>query len=429
MIEECIILADSPGALIELCGISVLERLLRTLQTCELKRAIILSSTPDSIEQHLRRASRFREKVKCTVLTRSPGLVTGKQIADVWPAHAEYTLVLCGDTIFDARLLRILAAQSTSTALIDLAIPTSLQELVASAPDVCHGKFCGASLLRRSSVSAQSASFEAAILNAIERRDIAGLDVGTQPSYSTTMRRELRPFWFPAPSPANKRAAERILLDSAQKGTLDFPAWVHAPMEDLLISMLHSTAITPNQLTVFCNIVAWTATVLFATGHLVPGIILALIVGVLDGLDGKQARIRVETSEGGKLEHWFDGLFEISWWIALAYHFHSSGELPQAFWYLLLLLFAEGVDAIAKASILLTYRKLIDELGPFDRFVRFVGGRRNVYVWILALGLLLGASAKAFITMAWWETATAAVHLPRAMWALWTFRKSSPAVR
>jgi hypothetical protein len=96
---------------------------------------------------------------------------------------------------------------------------------------------------------------------------------------------------------------------------------------------------------------------------------------------------------------------------------------------LLLLLFAEGLDAIAKGSILFTYRKLIDELGPFDRFVRFVGGRRNVYVWILALGLLLGAPAKAFITMAWWETATAAVHLPRAMWALWTFRKSSSVVR
>src|ERR1700745_2768051 len=104
MIEECIILADSPSALIELYGISVLERLLRTLQTCEFKSAIILSSTPESIEQHLRRASRFRAKLKCAVCTRSPGPVTTNQIANVWPAHAEYALVLRGDTIFDARL-------------------------------------------------------------------------------------------------------------------------------------------------------------------------------------------------------------------------------------------------------------------------------------------------------------------------------------
>ena len=429
MIEECIILADSPSALIELCGISVLERLLRTLQSCEVKNAIILSSTPDSIEQHLQRASRFRAKVKCTIHARSSGPVTGNQIANVWPARAEYTLVLRGDTVFDARLLRILAAQSASTALVDLAIPAPLQRLVDSAPDVFHGKFCGASLLRRSAVSAQSAPLEDVIRNDMERRDIAGLDAGAQPLYSGTMRRELRPFWFPAPSSANKRAAERILLDSAQKGTLDFPAWVHAPIENFLISKLCNTCITPNQLTLLSNIVAWTTTVLFATGRLVPGIILALIVGVLDGLDGKQARIKVEISKGGKLEHWFDGLFEISWWTALAYHFRSSGQLPEAFRYLFLLLFAEGLDAIAKGSILFTYRKLIDELGPFDRFVRFVGGRRNVYVWILAIGLLLGAPAKAFITMAWWETATAAVHLPRALWALRTFRKSCSVVR
>jgi phosphatidylglycerophosphate synthase len=429
MIGECIILADSPGALIELCGISVLERLLRTLQTCGFKSAIILSTTPDSIEQHLRRASRFRANVKGTVCTRSPGPVTGRQIANVWPAHAEYALVLRGDTIFDARLLRILAAQSAATALVDLAIPTSLQELVASAPDVLHGKFCGVSLLRHSWVLAQSGSLEAAIRNGVERRDIARLDVAVQPLYSKRMRRELRPFWFPARSTANKRAAERILLDSAQKGTLDFPAWVHAPIENFLISKLCSTPITPNQLTLFCNIVAWATTVLFATGHLVPGIILALIVGVLDGLDGKQARIKVEVSEGGKLEHWLDGLFEISWWIALAYHFRSSGELPQAFWYLLLLLFAEGLDAIAKGSILFTYQKLIDELGPFDRFVRFVGGRRNVYVWILAVSLLAGTPAKGFITIACWETATAAVHIPRAIWAVWHYRKTRSAVR
>src|SRR5439155_24099987 len=32
MAYECVVLADCPGALVELCGISTLERLLRTLQ-------------------------------------------------------------------------------------------------------------------------------------------------------------------------------------------------------------------------------------------------------------------------------------------------------------------------------------------------------------------------------------------------------------
>src|SRR5262249_26788328 len=112
------------------------------------------------------------------------------------------------------------------------------------------------------------------------------------------------------------------------------------------------------------------------------------------------------------------------WWVALTYHFWRSGELPHAFHYLVLLLFAEAMDAVAKGSILFTHRKLIDELGPFDRLVRFVGGRRNIYVWILAVGILLGAPAKAFITMAWWEVATAAIHIPRAAWVLYQIRRN-----
>ena len=424
MVDECIILAESPAALIELYGISVLERLLRTLQRCGLKRAIVFSSTSEVIGQHLAQVSWPRAQLNLTIHKQESESATMGQIVDVWPPRAEFVLVLRGDAVFDARLLQIVAAQREAVGLVDLAIPPLLQPLVASAPNVLHGKFCGAALLQRDWASAQIGPFGDVLRDNLEQQNIAALDVAAQPVYSATLRRELRPFWFPAPSATNKKLAERLLLNSAQKGTLDFPAYVHAPIENFLISKLARRSITPNQLTVLSNIVAWIATILFATGHLVSGIVLALVVGVLDGLDGKQARIKVETSKSGKLEHWFDGLFEISWWVALAYHFWRSGELPHAFYYLLLLLFAEAMDAVAKGSILFTYRKLIDELGPFDRLVRLVGGRRNVYVWILAAGICLGAPAKAFITMAWWEVVTAAIHIPRAAWALYRTRKN-----
>jgi len=89
--------------------------------------------------------------------------------------------------------------------------------------------------------------------------------------------------------------------------------------------------------------------------------------------------------------------------------------LPRAFDYLLLLLVAETVDGLAKASVYFTTGQVIDELGAFERFVRLVGGRRNVYVWILTIGFLLGAPAKAFVVMAWLQVATAIVHLPTAV--------------
>ena len=92
------------------------------------------------------------------------------------------------------------------------------------------------------------------------------------------------------------------------------------------------------------------------------------------------------------------------------FRFPANCHAPSV---LLLLLVAEGIDGFAKGSVNFTIGKLIDELKAFERFVRLVGGRRNIYVWILALGLILGTVAGAFKLIAWWEAVTAAVHLAR----------------
>jgi phosphatidylglycerophosphate synthase len=421
MIDACLVLADSPGALTELCGISTLERLLRTLVRCGIARATVLSSTPKVIAEQLARPSWPRAGMDLTLRTRANGGLRLEQIVDVWPNSAKLLLVVPADAVFDVRLFRLLVSQSGPAVLVDSAAPVRLQPLVASTPNTNRGKICGPSVLRRDWAQEQPrkhSGLERALRSGLENNTLAALDVAAQPSYSLEMRRDLRPLWFPASSPSQKKLAERLLLHSTQKGMPDLPAWVHAPIENFLIARLCKTPITPNQLTVFCNAVAWVTTILFATGQLAWGMALALIVGVLDGLDGKQARVKVETTRAGKLEHWFDAIFEWSWWTALAYHFQVSGHLPGAFRYWLLLLLAEAIDGFAKGSVYFTTGKTIDELGTFERLVRLLGGRRNIYVWILTVGLLLGAPAKAFVLMAWLEAATALVHLPRAAWVL-----------
>jgi 1L-myo-inositol 1-phosphate cytidylyltransferase / CDP-L-myo-inositol myo-inositolphosphotransferase len=420
MVDECIVLADSPRALVQLCGISTLERLLRTLQRCGIGHTTILTSTPEPIETELARASWARAHLKLTIRTRPAGAVTLEQIVNVWPSKSAGTslvLVVPADAVFDPRLLRLLISQENPAALVDSGMRRrQLHTMIASAPDTALGKLCGPAVLSYEWTLAQNALFEEALRNGLERNELVVVDVSHQPLYYVSMRRKLRPYWFPVPSAENRKLAKRVLFDSVQKGTLDIPALFHAPIETFLISRLCKTAVTPNQLTLFCNIVAWTVTFLFATGHLGWGLALALVVGVLDGLDGKQARLKIETTRRGKIEHWFDAVFEMSWWIALAWHFHVSGQIPGAFGYLLLLLVAEGVDGLAKGSVYFTTGKVIDELGTFERFVRLIGGRRNVYIWILTFGFLLGTPAGAFIVMAWLQVVTALVHLPRAVW-------------
>ena len=412
------ILADAPSALVELCGISLLERLLRTLQRAGVHEAVIISSTAEALEHELARPSRFRSEIAWTLQPREPGQVEMEEISPV-SSGGELLMVLPADAVWDERLLRLLLARNEAAFLVDSAPPPSVESFVSQMPATPRGRLTGAAVLDPAWIFGERGAFQEVLLREMSEGRLPVLDIAAQPSYSLTMRRELRPLWIPAPQPAQRKQAERLILDSAQKGSLDLPAWVHGPIETFLVARLCKTSITPNQLTLLCNVVAWAVVPLFATGHLIWGTLLALAVGVLDGLDGKQARVKVETSEAGKFEHWLDTLYELAWLLALACHFYASGALPDAWKYLLLFLAAEGVDGLAKLSIIRRYGRLIDELSPLDRQIRFLGGRRNVYIWILAVGVLLGAPAQSFVVMVWWEVVTAAVHVARAIWAIW----------
>src|SRR6266705_2237280 len=177
MVDACIILADSPSALVELFGISIVERLLRTLQRCEIKRAIILSSTADVIGREIARPSWARAQIDVEVRNRDSRLVTVDQIVDVWPTSGQPLLVVRGDTVLDIRLLRLLVTQSSTTALIDSAPAPELQVLVASAPKSNQEKFCGAALFQHEWALARSGSWENAVANGLAERTVAALDV------------------------------------------------------------------------------------------------------------------------------------------------------------------------------------------------------------------------------------------------------------
>ena len=168
-------------------------------------------------------------------------------------------------------------------------------------------------------------------------------------------------------------------------------------------------------ITLFTAVVSAVATVCFASGWLFEGVIIALAVGILDGLDGKQARVKVETTELGKREHVLDYVLELSWWSALAYHFASTGAQPNAYALLALLVGSDLADRGAKRIVKQHTGRNLDDVAPIDRFVRLIGGRRNIYVWMLALGLAVGAADKSFALLCYWGAATAGVHVFRAL--------------
>jgi phosphatidylglycerophosphate synthase len=158
------------------------------------------------------------------------------------------------------------------------------------------------------------------------------------------------------------------------------------------------------------------ATVAFVVGRVGLGILAALIFGIIDGVDGKQSRVKIETTERGKWEHHLDYLIENSWWLAIAFYLWRSGQFPNVFYFFALLVGSHLLDQFAKRRAKMATGRLLDDVAPFDRAFRLIAARRNVYVWILACGLLLDALPQSYAVICGWAAFSAAVHLVRSIW-------------
>ena len=403
-----ILIADAPGALMELCGVNLLERLLRILQQLGFRRAIVFSTTPQIVGAELAKHSWAREKVIVHLVSGANGHLTAQVLLEQSPS--ERFLIVPANIYCDARLLAALCAKDSPAALVDSNPPEFARSLIRNPS--------GPALVTRDSLSAflPTAPFFEELKDKIKNGETDIVDAAAEDDYIVGMRRRVRPVCFPAPPEQNRRLAERIILDSAQKGTLDLPAYFHAPIETGIISLLCKTRITPNQITIAGFIIGCSSTAAFALDRVALGILAALIFGIVDGLDGKQSRVKIEMTERGKWEHHLDYLIENSWWAAIAFHLWRSGQIPNAFYFFALLIGSHLLDEFAKRRAKLAKGRLLDDVTPFDRVFRLIAARRNVYVWILACGFLLDAFPQSYAIICGWAAVSAAVHLVRSIW-------------
>ncbi len=386
----------------------LLERLLRILQRLGFRRAVVFSITPKIVGVELAKRSWAREQIIVDLVPRAIGPLTAQLLLEQGPS--EHLLIVPANIYCDARLLAALCAKDSSAALVDSNPPEFARSLIRNP--------CGPASVIKDFLSAFSptAPFFEELEDKIDNRKIDIVDAAAEDDYIPSMRRRVRPVCFPAPPEQNHRLAERIILDSAQNGTLDLPAYVHAPIETAIISLLCKTRITPNQITIAGFIIGCSATLAFALGRIGLGIIAALIFGIVDGLDGKQSRVKIETTERGKWEHHLDYLIENSWWAAIAFDLWRSGQFPNVFYFFALLIGSHLLDEFAKRRAKMAKGRLLDDVTPFDRAFRLIAARRNVYVWILAGGFLLDAFPQSYAIICGWAAFSAAIHLVRSIW-------------
>lgn len=403
--------AGDPRWRTRVCGVSLIERLLRALARAGLREVHLFQAGDPGLAAHLARGAWVRPALAVRLHREPPR--TGTLLAR-WPGggsgHAG-ALWFGAPGLFDPRAIRALAAAPSPCALTDAAPPPVLAGLLPPR----HGPWgwsCGPVHLDRAALESLGEPLDDLARRGMEAGRLRALDVSDLDDYLPEQRRRLRPYWFPALAPGQTDPAETALLDYAQKGTLDLPARVHAPVERLLVRRLCQWPVTPNQLTVLSNLVAYAATWALATGRHAAGLGIALAVGVLDGLDGKQARVKQEETPAGEWEHELDYLYENSWWAALAWSL--APVLPASWGWFGLLFGSELATKACRGLVKWRTGRIIDDQSRLDRRLRLVTGRRNVYVWIITAGALLASPAVGFQAACLWAAATAALHVWRA---------------
>jgi choline kinase len=139
-----ILIADDPQALFELCGVSLLEHLLRILQRLGFRRAFVLSTTAEIVGAEVAKRSWAREKVVVHVVSSATGPLTPKVVLEQGPS--ERFLIVPANIYCDARLLAALCRKNSSAALVDGNPPEFARPLIRNP--------CGPALVTKDFLSA-----------------------------------------------------------------------------------------------------------------------------------------------------------------------------------------------------------------------------------------------------------------------------------
>ena len=110
-----ILIADAPEALTELCGVNLLERLLRILQRLGFRSAIVFSTTPEIIGAELAKRSWARQQITTQLVPAAAKPVTAHWVLE--QGQTARFLIVPANVYCDRRLLAALNAIAVTSDL------------------------------------------------------------------------------------------------------------------------------------------------------------------------------------------------------------------------------------------------------------------------------------------------------------------------
>ncbi|MFQ5864334.1 MAG: CDP-alcohol phosphatidyltransferase family protein [bacterium] len=396
-----------------LWGLTLLERNLRELHKLAFKEVVVLTTEEIDPSKHFSHPLPKTLEFSLVIANESDPF---ESLRSNLQKSNELMLVLEGHALNDRRVLKQLIYANSVIGVIS---PSGSNK--AGAAILSH---CEASLFEKNS----SGKLTSILLAAIQNSKMANLNLSNFQTYVKPLRREIVPFLLLVEQPEHLKEADQILRQTVHKGVNDFVAkYIHPPLEFGAVRYLADTPVTPNQITIFWMVLAGFTIPLFATGHLLLGIILAALCGVLDGIDGKLARLTLRFSKAGDLlDHASNTVYDATWYLALGWYF-SEGDLNSTAARLTLVLFISYcVERIVPGVFEKLHGQEIYDYEKLDKLARLAGSRMNNNVWLLMIGIILGFARQAFYFISLWMLTTASWHIVRLLWVTWKAKAKKP---
>ncbi|MEM1231641.1 MAG: CDP-alcohol phosphatidyltransferase family protein [Pseudomonadota bacterium] len=232
-------------------------------------------------------------------------------------------------------------------------------------------------------------------------------------------------------APEHADALEAQLYGASYKGITDLVTkwWWPRPAKRG-VAWCAARDITPNQVTGLGAVLMLFALAAFALGAWLPGLLAGWFMTYLDTVDGKLARVRVQSSPmGHALDHGMDIVHPPFWYLAWAYGLSADTALWQTvpFEPLMIAMFAgyvggriaEGLFHALGSCSLFAWR-------PFDAYFRLITGRRNPCLILLTVGVAIGRPDLGLLWVVAWTVLSTVILFLRLLYALAVRLRSGP---
>lgn len=228
-------------------------------------------------------------------------------------------------------------------------------------------------------------------------------------------------FWACPDDAATSTSATTALLSRAGNVPHDAPGrWINAPVAAQLARLLLETAVTPAMVTLVVLALALAATAAFAAGWSWTGLVLALVVGAMDGVDRRLARVRLEPTAIYRRARPVIAVADYGWFAGAGVHFgmvlHSSGPIAVA---ALIIGFALA-DRIQDNVFRRATGTDLADAGPVERRLRLLGAARDSRVWTWLPFAIAGMYYVGFAVLAVYTTVTFFAAQRCVLVRLWT---------